>query len=87
MYAYVYIYLSMWQAGNAGQLYESVHGQIFTLPDNCVVYPAHDYKGHASSTVSMHIDLIIHAYGPYHIDLIYVHVCICTITRAMPAPW
>lgn len=39
------------QAGNAGQLYESVHGQIFTLPDNCVVYPAHDYKGHASSTV------------------------------------
>ena len=53
------MYILYIQAGNAGQLYESVHGQIFTLPDNCVVYPAHDYKGHASSTVSMHIDLIM----------------------------
>jgi len=39
------------QAGSPDLLYESVHSQIFTLPDDCVVYPAHDYKGHMSSTV------------------------------------
>eukprot|EP00286_Rhodomonas_abbreviata_P021438 CAMPEP_0181292044 /NCGR_PEP_ID=MMETSP1101-20121128/2293_1 /TAXON_ID=46948 /ORGANISM="Rhodomonas abbreviata, Strain Caron Lab Isolate" /LENGTH=236 /DNA_ID=CAMNT_0023396481 /DNA_START=16 /DNA_END=726 /DNA_ORIENTATION=- len=39
------------QAGNSGQLYESVHTQIFTLPEDCVLYPAHDYKGLTSSTV------------------------------------
>jgi len=39
------------QGGSAETLYDSVHAQIFTLPDDTVVYPAHDYKGHRSSTV------------------------------------
>lgn len=40
------------QSGNAAQLYESVHTQLFApLPDTCVVYPAHDYKGRTSSTI------------------------------------
>jgi len=39
------------QAGDPAKLYESVHTQVFTLPDDCVLYPAHDYKGHSSSTV------------------------------------
>ena len=25
--------------------------QIFTLPDKCIIYPAHDYKGLMNSTV------------------------------------
>lgn len=33
------------QEGNAATLYESVHTQIFTLPENFKIYPAHDYKG------------------------------------------
>jgi len=33
------------QEGDAGVLYESVHSQIFSLPDNFKLYPAHDYKG------------------------------------------
>ncbi|KAJ1481402.1 ETHE1, mitochondrial-like protein, partial [Baffinella frigidus] len=39
------------QGGNAGMLYDNVHAQIFSLPDNCVIFPAHDYKGMTSATV------------------------------------
>src|SRR5262249_42732627 len=39
------------QAGNAAQLFESVRTQLFTLPDECVVYPAHDDEGRTSSTI------------------------------------
>lgn len=39
------------QGGSAETLYESIHTQLFTLPSECVVYPAHDYKGRTSSTI------------------------------------
>jgi sulfur dioxygenase len=39
------------QQGSAARLFESVHGQLFSLPDDCVVYPAHDYEGRTSSTI------------------------------------
>lgn len=39
------------QGGSSHQLYHSVHSQIFTLPKNTLVYPAHDYKGFTVSTV------------------------------------
>ncbi|XP_038623149.1 persulfide dioxygenase ETHE1, mitochondrial [Tachyglossus aculeatus] len=39
------------QQGCAKTLYHSVHEKIFTLPGDCLVYPAHDYKGHTVSTV------------------------------------
>ncbi|KAK5892047.1 hypothetical protein CesoFtcFv8_012466 [Champsocephalus esox] len=39
------------QQGCAKKLYESVHQKIFTLPDQCLVYPAHDYLGQTASTV------------------------------------
>ncbi|XP_070768099.1 persulfide dioxygenase ETHE1, mitochondrial isoform X2 [Enoplosus armatus] len=39
------------QQGSANKLYESVHKKIFTLPDQCLVYPAHDYLGQTVSTV------------------------------------
>lgn len=39
------------QEGNAATLYESVHTQIFSLPDNFKIFPAHDYRGFTSSTV------------------------------------
>lgn len=39
------------QEGNAETLYDSIHQQIFTLPDDTIVYPGHDYKGRLSSTV------------------------------------
>src|SRR5438105_8133504 len=33
------------QDGDARALYRSVRSQIFTLPDQCLVYPGHDYRG------------------------------------------
>lgn len=39
------------QSGDAGQLYDSIHQQLFTLPDRTIVYPAHDYCGISCSTI------------------------------------
>ncbi|KAL8512386.1 hypothetical protein ACS0TY_018754 [Phlomoides rotata] len=39
------------QGGSSEQLYNSVHSQIFTLPKDTFLYPAHDYKGFSVSTV------------------------------------
>lgn len=39
------------QEGDAHALYRSVHEQLFTLDDATFVYPGHDYKGHARSTI------------------------------------
>lgn len=39
------------QAGSSEALYESLHMALAVLPDDTVVYPAHDYKGRTSSTL------------------------------------
>ncbi|ELW71064.1 Protein ETHE1, mitochondrial [Tupaia chinensis] len=39
------------QQGCAKTLYHSVHEKIFTLPSDCLIYPAHDYHGLTVSTV------------------------------------
>lgn len=39
------------QQGDSHALYHSVVEQIFTLPDDTLVYPGHDYKGRTVSTV------------------------------------
>ena len=33
------------QGGNARTLFRSVREQIFSLPDRCLLYPGHDYRG------------------------------------------
>jgi glyoxylase-like metal-dependent hydrolase (beta-lactamase superfamily II) len=40
------------QGGDAGALFDSIHQRLFTLPGTLRVYPAHDYKGHTSSTIA-----------------------------------
>jgi len=37
--------------GDAGAQYDAVTGKLFKLPDETVVWPAHDYKGHTATTV------------------------------------
>jgi glyoxylase-like metal-dependent hydrolase (beta-lactamase superfamily II) len=40
------------QSGDAGTLYDSVTGRLFSLPDTTLVYPGHDYRGYTVSTIS-----------------------------------
>jgi len=40
------------QGGNAGKLYDSVTERLFTLPDETLVYPAHDYRGSRVSCIA-----------------------------------
>jgi sulfur dioxygenase len=39
------------QQGDAPTLYRSVHDQLFALPDDTLVYPAHDYRGRTVSSI------------------------------------
>ena len=40
------------QSGDADALYRSVTGKLFTLPDETLVYPAHDYKERFVSSIA-----------------------------------
>jgi len=40
------------QQGNAGELYRSIHEQIFSLPDASLLYPGHDYRGLTVTSVA-----------------------------------
>ena len=39
------------QEGSADRLYDSIHTQLFSLPDETLVFPGHDYKGRTVSTI------------------------------------
>lgn len=39
------------QQGSAQTLYRSIHDKIFTLPDDTIIWPGHDYKGMTFTTV------------------------------------
>jgi glyoxylase-like metal-dependent hydrolase (beta-lactamase superfamily II)/rhodanese-related sulfurtransferase len=40
------------QGGDAAAMYRSVQEQIFALPDACLLYPAHDYRGLTVTSVA-----------------------------------
>ena len=39
------------QQGDARTLFRSVRSQVFSLPDECIVYPGHDYRGLTMTSV------------------------------------
>jgi sulfur dioxygenase len=40
------------QGGDPAAMYRSVREQIFALPDDCLLYPAHDYRGLTATSVA-----------------------------------
>jgi sulfur dioxygenase len=40
------------QQGSAHKLYRSIKTRIFTLPDDCLLWPGHDYRGLTSTSVA-----------------------------------
>ncbi len=40
------------QHGNARSMYRSIHARIFSLPETCLIYPGHDYRGLTVSSVA-----------------------------------
>lgn len=40
------------QAGDVHEMWHSIRDKIFTLPDDCLIYPGHDYMGRTVSTVT-----------------------------------
>lgn len=43
------------QQGDAGQLYDSITGKLFSLAPDTLVYPGHDYNGNTVSTIKQEI--------------------------------
>ncbi len=39
------------QSGDPGLLFDEITQKLFTLPDQVLVYPGHDYRGHTVSTI------------------------------------
>ncbi len=39
------------QSGDPGTLYDSITRKLFTLPDDTIVYPGHDYDGRSYTTI------------------------------------
>lgn len=40
------------QGGSAANLFDSITNKIFTLPDETLIYPGHDYNGHRVSSIA-----------------------------------
>ena len=40
------------QGGDPRQMYRAIHQQIFTLPDTCLLFPGHDYRGITVTSVA-----------------------------------
>ncbi|QKT03937.1 MBL fold metallo-hydrolase [Ectothiorhodospiraceae bacterium 2226] len=40
------------QSGDAEALYRSIHEKVFSLPDETLIYPGHDYEGRFVTTVA-----------------------------------
>ena len=40
------------QGGDVHEMWRSIREQIFTLPDDCLIYPGHDYQGRTVSTIA-----------------------------------
>ena len=49
---FLYLTVCLKKGGSASELFDNVRNKLFSLPDECVVYPAHDYKGRSESSIA-----------------------------------
>ncbi|MEX0943602.1 MAG: MBL fold metallo-hydrolase [Pseudomonadales bacterium] len=40
------------QSGDVNLMWDSIHTKLFSLPDDCIIYPGHDYHGRTTSTIA-----------------------------------
>jgi sulfur dioxygenase len=79
------------QQGSPDLMYESVRREIFSLPDTCLLYPGHDYRGLTASSVAeekafnprLGGDIDLHDFSGYMKNLKLPHPK--QIDRAVPA--
>lgn len=60
------------QNGDAAALYHSITQVLFSLPDETVVYPGHDYKGHSASTIGEEKRLNPRVAGKSREEFVYI---------------
>lgn len=58
------------QSGNAEQLFTSITQKLFSLPDETLVYPGHDYQGFTVSTIGEEKQYNPRFVGKNHINFI-----------------
>jgi len=58
------------QSGDAGALYDSITQRIFTLPDETLVYPGHDYQGRRVSNIAQEKGINSRLAGKSRVDFI-----------------
>ena len=58
--------------GDAGAQYDSIVNKLFALPDQTIVFPAHDYRGHTCSTIGAEKSTNPRLVGRSRVD--YVHL-------------
>lgn len=47
----VHVITCIFLSRRAGALYDNIHNKLFTLPDDTLVLPGHDYKGRCMSSI------------------------------------
>src|SRR6185437_1010072 len=59
------------QNGDARMQYESLFGKLLRLPDETLVFPAHDYKGDTVSSIGEYVALMasLHLHNPKMMDV------------------
>lgn len=68
------------RTGCPKKLFESVHKKIFSLPEHCLVYPAHDYLG----WLKRHVESLM-AYSWYdaYRRIRFKTVCLCALGQTV----
>jgi sulfur dioxygenase len=60
------------QQGDASQMYHSIMDKLFTLPDETLVFPGHDYKGRRVSSIGEEKVLNVRIAGKSEAEFVYI---------------